>query len=235
MMNKLKYILYITLAAATLTVAFFIGRSTLKDDLYYSRQNLKALSDSINIVKMSNDELLYNQSVFYTEKQYLNDLIGIKDKEIKEIESKLNTALTYISNIESNIKIDTVYIDNIEEERDSTGIYIKLIHTDKWFNFKGELKLDTIYNPINFNLYDINIPTNIQVGLTSDNKMFIKSENPYLEFSNIKGSYIIENAVNTPKPKWSHGIGIGFGFQYGIINKSIDIGPQVGYTITYNF
>ena len=56
--------------------------------------------------------------------------------------------------------------------------------------------------------------------------------NGYLYINNITGA-VLQDARKTSH--WGFGLGIGVGAQYGIINKKIDIGPQVMCGVMYKF
>lgn len=233
MMNK-RLLTYIFIAV-TMVTAFFVGRNSLKDDLYISQQNLIAATDTI---KKLNDINAYEKSVYIVKEKELNNLLNISNNEISKLKKELDDKISYISKIESEINIDSIIIDSIYVVKDSTGIIADFKYNERWIEFNGSFNLDVPnYNIYNFKMDHINIPAPLIIGLTSDNKMFIKSDNPYLNISRLDGAYVIENMINkeAKQKKWSHGIGFGFGFQYGIVHKRIDFGPQIGYIITYNF
>lgn len=232
--NK-KYLIYIFIAAISLFAAFFVGRNSLKDDLYYSNQNLIAANDTI---KKLNDINAYAKSTYILKEKELNDLLNISNDEISKLKKELNDKISYISKIESNIKIDTIYITDTNISKDSVYTYVDFKYNERWIDFNGNLRFNNSNEKIDkFKINYLNIPAPLTIGLTSDNKMFVKSDNPYLNISRLDGAYVIENLIdkNKQKSKWSHGIGFGFGFQYGIVHKQIDFGPQIGYVITYNF
>ena len=235
MMISKKYLIYIFIAAISLFAAFFVGRNSLKEELYYSNQNLIAANDTI---KKLNDINAYIKSTYILKEKELNDLLNISNDEISKLKKDLNDKISYISKIESNIKIDTMYITDTSISKDSTHTNIDFKYNERWVEFNGNLSFNNLNNNLdNFKINYLNIPAPLTIGLTSDNKMFVKSDNPYLNISRLDGAYIIENLIdkNKQNPKWSHGIGFGFGFQYGIVHKQIDFGPQIGYVINYNF
>lgn len=234
MINK-KYLIYIFIAAISLFAAFFIGRNSLKDELYYSNQNLIAANDTI---KKLNDINAYIKSTYIVKEKELNELLNISNSEITKLKKELNEKISYISKIESNISYDSIKIDSIYIVKDSTGIIADFKYNERWIEFNGNFKLKTPeYNIYDFKIDYLNIPAPLIVGLTDNNEMFIKSDNPYLNISRLDGAYIIENMLNkeTQKPTWSHGLSFGFGFQYGVMHKNLDFGPCISYSFIYNF
>lgn len=193
--------------------------------------NLKAARDSVETIMLENGNLLAEKSSYIIKEKELYDIIDITKKEKKEIEKKLNDKIAYIADIESNIKIDTV-----ETIRDSI-IYIdstmfnRFNYDSEWLSFNGISNLKTNKT----NIFDINIPAPLKFGLTDDYKVFVESENPYLNISYINGTVIDGSNLHKNKSKWNIGIQGGFGAQYGFIKKQFDMGIYIGFGINYNF
>lgn len=220
-MNK---IIYCFLAAA-IVAAFFIGRNVYKDDYEYLKQNQIAMTDTIHSLQRENGTLVYWKASHILKESELND-------SIKYLQKELSDKIAQISEITGQIKFDTIYVDSTGIKVDTINQNAEFKFNDQWLSFNGTYK----YNPPTLNIYNINIPVSLTVGVTSSNNIFINSDNPYLQISDIKGAYVIENMLKTqPQKRWHHGISFGFGFQYGLCNRKIDIGPQVGYNIVYSF
>ena len=66
---------------------------------------------------------------------------------------------------------------------------------------------------------------------TEDDCIYIKSDNPYVKYDHITG---IQEQQKKPK-HWNIGFQAGFGFQYGMLNKTIDVGPYLGVGISWGF
>lgn len=234
-MNKI--LIYIVSFILLLSAAFYIGKISNTDDadeISRLNHNIAAMNDSVLYYKDIN---AYEKTIFLAKEAELNNLLNISSSQLDSVEEALNKTLIYVSELESNISIDTVYISDIEVEESGDSINMNFAYGDQWLSFNGKLSIDSTYTPYNFNIYNIIIPATLQVGLTKENTMYVKSDNPYMNITDIRGAYIIDNIINKPslKPKWSHGISFGFGVQYGILNKDIDIGPQISYAILYNF
>ena len=78
----------------------------------------------------------------------------------------------------------------------------------------------------------MNVP--LMLGLTDDYKFWVKTDNPYVTFTNIDGAVIDNSSVKKDK-RLHHGISLGFGFQYGLFGKQFDFGPQFGYSFMLSF
>lgn len=216
----------------TIAVSFMVGLYISDKKIDTLDRNNIALVDSLKQYKLDNGQLLYEKSTYELKLNQVEQILGIKNDEIKDIQKKLDESLSYISKLEGSVKIDTIKIDSIIYKKDSTSHDILFNYNEKWIGFNGEIKIDSSYIPKSINIYNMNIPMSLTVGLTNENKMFVTPDNPYIYITDIKGADIINNKKEN---KWSHGLSVGFGVQYGIINKKIDIGPQIGYYLKYNF
>ncbi len=204
--------------------------------LQYSTQNLVALQDS---VKKFKDINAYMKSIYAIRESELEKLLNISKEENNSLKNELKSKINYISKLESAISVDSIRVDSIYVIKGDTNITANFNYNDNWLKFGGGFKLSHTppnYNIYNFSIKDIELPLPLTIGLTSDKKMFIKTDNPYLNITNIIGADIIENQIkHKVTPRWTHGIGVGVGFQYGIINKKVDFGPGLSYSIVYNF
>ena len=98
--------------------------------------------------------------------------------------------------------------------------------SDKWRALSGYIE----YNKPNLGLTidkDI-VYADLTVAI-KDSKVYVTSNNPYLQYNNIQG-------VVLPKttPRWSIGVGPQVGIGYGFINKKPDVYVGVGLSINYN-
>jgi hypothetical protein len=192
-------------------------------------QNYRAANDSINVITLRNNELLYEKDAYILKESELMDQINITKDEIKELKNKLKSSIDYITKIEGSLRIDTIYTnDTIYITKDTT--YIHFDYNDLWLSLNGTTKLydnksQTIINKLT-------VPISIQTGLTEDYNIFIKTDNPYINIVELDGAVIRNNKFN---PKFKHELQVGIGFQYGLFNQRLDFGPQVGYGFILEF
>lgn len=201
--------------------------------VYTLDQNLKASRDSIEVVQLRNGNLLIERDAYILKNKELEEVLNITKKERKDLEIKLNDKISYISKIESNIKRDTIEIKDTVIINKDTSIDIKFGYNDDWMSFSG----GTYYKDgkSTTSIFDININTPLKVGLTDNYTIFVESENPYLNINNIEGAVIDRSRIHPKPKKWSFSIYGGFGVGYGLIGQQMDIGPQIGGGISYNF
>ena len=189
-------------------------------------QNIKAYTDSINIIQLKNKKMLYEKDAFVANEQNLKHLLDISDNEIKELKKKLNSSLHTIQQISSEINIDTIYTKDTIYHQNDTIIAVKFEYSDEWLKLNG---ITNIHPSVFTTIHNINIPVNIQTGFTDKNQIFVTTDNPYINITSIDGAKIDK------KIELNNKVYIGIGAQYGLMNKSIDVGPQIGYGFTIKF
>ena len=221
-------------------IALIMSTTCTNQKLGKAETNIKALTDTLHTYELKNGELLYEKQGFIAEKKELEEYIGIKEKEVKEIEKKLKSALATIAKLQAQVRIDTIHtVDSVEVLPDST-YNCHFEYKDNWLALDGvtNIKLDPFNTHTIINNIGMEVP--LKVGTTKDNKWFVTSENPYVQFTRVEGVNI-EKA----KPKrWCIGIqgGVGAVFGYGISGSSDGIvrtgwilggGAYLGLGITY--
>lgn len=235
--NKRTLLNYIIEAVIFIAIIAIVW-GCYSDKLNDSEQNLKAARGHIEQVELKNGELLTSRDSYIAKIGDLEELLDISKKEAKEIQRQLDSKIAYISKLESEVRVE-----HIETVRDSI-IYINAtdeISTlfsfrDEWLNLNGE---NIIHLGENFdcqtyiNNLQMSVPLN--VGLTNDYQIFVKTPNPYVSFSSIDGA-VIDNSVLKPRKKrFNWGLQLGFGATYDIIHKDIAVGPYVGVGAEFNF
>ena len=199
--------------------------STARSERDVAIQNMIAARDTVRITRISKDRELAEKNAYISTKELnIEDLekqLGVAKNELSKLKSVLKSDFNTISNIETKIIYDTIYT-TINNDLD---VY-KFNYNDEWLSISGETDLENI----KFN--NINIPGDLVVGTTTDKKIFVETKNPYLHVKNISGSILVDDKK---KSHWNVGLGIGFGVQYGVLNKKIDLGPQITCGVTYSF
>ena len=233
-----------TLLGYLLEAVVFIGIIAIIWGIYSnkldaSEQNLKAARGQIEQVELKNGELLTSRDSYIATINDLEDLLDISKKEAKELQRKLDSKIAYISKIESQVKVEyietvrdsIIYINNDPAYATSTFRYnndwINLIGRNE-FIFDDEFTYNTTIESLS-----VNVPLN--VGLTDNYQIFVKTPNPYVSFSNIEGA-VIDNSVLRPRKKrFGWGIQFGVGTMYDIVDNDIAVGPYGGFGIHINF
>lgn len=204
-----------------------------------SEQNLKAVRGHIEQVELKNGELLTARDSYIATINDLEDLLDISKQEIRDIQRQLDSKVAYISKIESEVRVE--YIETI---RDSI-IYINsdpniatstFRYNDKWVDLIGRNDF-TFGEKFSYNttIESLSMDVPLNVGLTNDYQIFVKTPNPYVSFSNIDGA-VIDNSVLRPRKKrFGWGFHGGIGVMYDVIDNDIAVGPTASFGVHFNF
>lgn len=191
--------------------------------------NYRVMQDSIGVVTTKYGEVLYERGSLIIEKRELEAALDVSNKQVKEYEKKIGSKLAYIAKLEAQLKIkDTVTVTEVVHDTLSNSYTIR--YTDEWFGFNERFSLENQKAP-RLDVYDIWMNTPLKVGITDDYTIFVTSPNPYLDVSSIEGAVIDGSRFNQKPQRIWVGFYLGYGFQYGMINKQLDIGPQCGIGI----
>lgn len=221
-----------------ITIIIFSWRY-FSNKLDISDQNLKAAKGEVEVLKMKNNDLLYIRDSYVMKEKDLEEQLGITKDEVKELKKKLDSSLSYIAKLESEINTG-----EIVTVRDSIVYVTKELSTvpfhfnNNWMSIRGKNDLfykdSTLYD-IKTTINNINIRAKLKVGLSDNNKFFVETDNPYLVFESIEGTYLNNKMVKTKRVKFSYGFQLGLGVQYGLIKKNWDVGPYAGFGIGLSF
>ena len=192
-------------------------------DVRTLKQNLVSACDTLRVYRLENNSILAEKNAYVVnsikKETYLLEQLGVAKSEIDLLKKKLGSEVNTITKIETEIVYDTITTETIKYQQ-----AYKFDYNSEWLKFSGTC------DSTQLKIYNINIPVDLVVGTTGNNKIFVESKNPYLQINNITG--MIQEQKTS---KWDVGIGIGIGAQYGIINKKFDIGPQINCGIIYRF
>lgn len=224
---NISYIIIACLMAIVCAMGFHINNLNERNERI--EQNYKAAQDSIKILYMDNEYLLYEKDAYILKESELQDQININQEEIKEIKKKLKTSIDYISKIDGLVKVDTIYMNDTIYYKDSIPT-IHFGYKDDWLTLNGSTTL--LNNTSKTSIHNIQVPILVETGLTEDYNIFVKTNNPYVTIQNIDGAIIKDRKFNID---YHHELQVGIGFQYGLFNNQIDFGPQIGYGFIIEF
>ena len=192
-----------------------------------SEQNLIAYKGQMEQLELKNGELIATRDSYILDKKNLEEALDVSKSEVKALEKKLNSSLAYIANMESQVRIDTVTIVKdsiIYDEGDIAKIHFD--YDDDWFGVKGTT--DLTGPMLTTSLYDIRMYVPIQWGMTDNYKIFVKSDNPYVSFTNLDGAMIDGSKLIPKQRKFGLSVQGGIGVNYDLIEKNLGIGPYLG-------
>lgn len=199
-----------------------------------SEHNINTLKGQLEQVELKNGELVSIRDSYVLKMNELEDELGISKNEIRELRKALNSKVAYIAELEATVRVDTTIIvrDSIiyRDNNDYSAIFN---YNDKWLDINGLHEFTNGKSTTTFN--KINIYTPLQVGISDNYQIWVKSENPYLEFDDIQGAIIDGSKLKPNKQFINWGFQIGFGLSYDIIDKDLSIGPYAGIGAEINF
>ena len=189
------------------------------------KNNIEALTDTIKYYKDKNGNLVATKLGFESD---INTLKILNKQLYDEIETlKLRKGnLKNIYHIEGVIdhgKNDTVYI--VKNDSINRGFY-------RTFNFNNDFRtlegnISYIPDSLKFNIEKDYIKFDYTLAMDKNNKIYIKSDNPYVKYNEISGFTIQKEK----KTHWSLGPSINFGYD-PINNKpAFSIGASLNYGI----
>ena len=190
------------------------------------KHNIECLTDTISYYKDKNGNLVASSTILINDIDLLKKTNEKLYNDMQAMDAKNAELILELKGYIDNDKKDTIY------ELDTV---ISNLHIIKEFNFKnnyrwlnGSILLDSTKLSLNI---DKDIVWFDYILAEKDGKVYIKSDNPYVKYNEISGLVI----KNKSKKHWNIGIQAGFGVQYSIFNKSINMGPYIGAGISYGF
>jgi len=204
--------------------------STMKLNYETSQNNIVALTDSIEYYESMNGELIAQKTMLTGE---IKDLKESHSKELNDLYNDLNSMKR--KNAQLAAQID-VLVENPARDTiwkyDSILVMQSLVQPfqfkDKWRNLSGNITLEN--NTMGLNITEDQVFFDYTIAV-DDGLIYIKSDNPYVKYNQITA---IQEQQKKPK-RWNIGFQMGLGFQYGMFNKSVDVGPYLGVGVSYGF
>ena len=204
--------------------------STMKLNYETAQNNIVALTDSIEYYECKTGELVAQKTILTGE---IKDLKESHSKELNALYNDLNSMKRKNAQLVAQIKgfIDNPVKDTIWKY-DTIKFVQSLIQpfdfSDKWRTLSGNITLDD--DTMCLNIKEDQVFFDYTVAI-ENGCIYIKSDNPYVKYDYITG---IQEQQKKPK-RWNIGFQAGFGFQYGMFNKTIDVGPYLGFGISWGF
>lgn len=218
---KAEIIKYTIICALALLCVLSINKCSKYK--YLNDTNITALTDTIKYYKSKSGSLVAEKTILSVDINLLKQLNDSLYNIIKDIKVKNPDNTVYINTTIKDIIRDTCWL----VKRDSiiyNNSYIKkdFNFSDNWRTVQGYtyLKYDTLGTVISKN----NVIADFAV-VQKNNKVYITSNNPYIEYNNIIG---ITNSNNIQQKQKRFGIGPYIGF--GITHK-LDFVPTVGISL----
>lgn len=198
--------------------------------------NVSVYRDSIETVVLKNDELLASKQSLILSESQIREELNVSKNEIKELKKHLKSDLAYIAKLEANVELkDTVWMKPDTVFVNANNYIIKTFnYSDDWLQMNSSLYGSNV-DDLQLSIDYLNIDVPLTLGLTNNYKFWVKTNNPYVTFTNIESAVVDESSIRPKKQHWNLGIHAGIGVHYGLFGQSVDVGPYVGVGVTYNF
>lgn len=224
-----------TVVAVLALIAIGIGiNHKNRNEIERLQHNLKALTDTVQVMELKNGDLLHEKQLLVLEKSELEQYLDVSKKDINELEKKLRSSIAYIAKLEGTVRTDTITCTDTVYNTPTGDLQVDFAYKDRWTDLKGNT-LITDYKTAQTRVTDLVLDVPLTVGITNDYKFFATSENPNVSFSSINGAAIEKQL----KPKrWGMGPSVTLGIYggYDFLHKSAGFGAgaMIGWSIHYD-
>lgn len=185
--------------------------NTCNNDKRRYETNIRALTDTITYYKSKSGDLVAEKTVFelvnIDELQKYNKALYDELDDLKNLVKKKNmTAATHFNGVIENEVHDTTYI--VQHDTISNGVDKQFAFNNEWRILEGNVGYhkDTLSMAITKDVtkFDYTVVTD------KDNRVYIKSKNPYVKFDEFTG-FTIPSNTKQPTKRWGIGPQVGVG------------------------
>ena len=189
------------------------------------QNNIEVLIDSVRVTELKNGDLLYSKQILEVDNKELAEAVGLEKSKRKEVEKELGEKIKLLAKVDGKIRVDTLILKDTVVETDF-GNRINFSFKDQYLSLDGITCLSNGIAQTKINSLSMDVPAFIG----KNKQFFIRSENPYVSFPNIR----VAEEITRPK-RWGLGIQVGIGCGYNLMDKGFFAGPYIGFGLSYNF
>ncbi len=225
-MNLSTKILLIIIAVLVVLSSVLYWRNTVnKNNYIIYKNNLEVLQDSIKVIELENGELMTTIGSYILDIDELEKYIDIQKTYVEDVEKQLDASVLYISKIEAelNVKNEQVSEGVIEQDSLSNTYTSTFNFSDEWYNVGGTINIYNNTTSTYLNTLTMQMP--LTVGLTEDWRIFVNTDNPYVDISNIQGAMLDPSMYVEEEKRLNISLQAGY---YAIYNNGVKAGPGVG-------
>ena len=223
----LKDILYIIIILLMFGVASTAIRQCHDNENAY-HNNLRALTDTISYYKAKDGDIVAVKTAFIARADELKELNKELYEKVKAINGKPNTITNtvYMQGETEFLPQDTAYVikhDTLTQIINNGGtLYKDFAFNNEWRDLEGYMKLKS--DTLGLNITKDVVRFDYTVAMDKNNKIYIKSSNPYVKYNEISGFQLPQQK----QKKWGIGpyVGVGYDPVHNKIAPTIGIGVQ---------
>lgn len=205
----------------------------LNNELDVSQHNLKVATEQVQQLTLSNGQHVSTINSYILEKKQLQEYLDMSKSEVKELEKALKSKVASVTKVESQVKYDTITVENVVDIVHGDTLTYHINYNQPWIKFNSATEIMGANIKTTFS--DFVVPVPLQVGMTDDYRIWVKSDNPYLQVTDVRGAVIEGSRLNRKQKRWGLGMQLGIGGQYDLTRKQFGFGPYIGVGISYNF
>ena len=220
--GKNDIIKYIIIGALAIICLLAMGKCSAYKTL--NADNVAALTDTIAYYKSRSNGLVAQKTMLQGDMDLLKKTNDSLYNKIKDISVKNPDNAVYVSTVIRDERRDTCWIVSVDSVYYNKEIKKEFDFSDSWRTIQGYtyLRSDTLGTRITRN--DVTVDFTI---VQKDSKVYITSNNPYVEYSNIVG--ITQEKAAEKVKRWGIGPYIGFG-----VTHKLDFVPTVGVSLHWS-
>lgn len=200
--------------------------SSIRSCMSYKEQadnNIVALKDSIHYHKTKYNELYVSKQILIGNMNTLKVAYDSLYNTLKDMNIKDPSSVVYVNTVIEHVKHDTIWNVNNDSSIVYPNLYKEFNFTDKYRELSGNVYLNN--SQLGLNIEKDNIFADFTIAV-ENNKVFIKSNNPYVKYNDIKGLTL---PSYNRKTTLVIGPSISWGYDFG--NKNFS--PTIGISATY--
>ena len=200
--------------------------ASVRSCINYKKQNdnnIVALTDSIHYHKTKYNELYVSKQILEGDMNTLKLAYDSVYNTLKEMKIKNPTSVVYVNTVIENVKHDTIWNIKTDSSIVYPNLYKEFAFTDKYRELTGNIYLND--SLLGLNIDKDNIFADFTIAVEK-NKVFIKSNNPYVKYNDIKG-------LTLPSYKRKTTLVIGPSLTYGYDFSNKKLAPILGISATY--
>ena len=227
--KRLTIILSILLCLSIVIGSYNYSR--LSHKLSVAEHNITSLTDTIHSVELKNGELMQWNQALVVDNSMLKDELASENLSKKEIERTLNSKIQNLTKIIAEFRPDTIHLTDTVQVHPNGDITTEFQYSDDFLRLSGKTLIELEYLTSKTTINNLSVRVPLTVGLTKDNQVFVTSQNPSASIELLESFSLDQKMYN--QHRLGLGVYTGFGFSYGLIERKIDLGPQVGVGLYY--
>ena len=221
--NKYKVAIIASAVALIALILLMISVSNYMNLNRKYKNNIKALTDTVEVYKGKNGQLIAERSILEGNMKDLKMANEELYERIEDLEIHKPQQIVYIETEVINEVHDTTYV-----------IDPKLDYQKKEFDFSNQFRtlngfMELSNNELGLSILNDKVFVDYTVAF-KDNKVYITSSNPYIQYNDVQGFTMPQQK----RKAFSLGIGPSLTAGYDLVNKQFGVMVGASVNLSYN-